>query len=75
MFWVVGEPFFFYRFFLSIQLNSITLIELIDPFCWLNFHSILGASTLVIALHATFYNIDAIVTEEFDAFLAESETV
>lgn len=45
---------------------------------WLNklfsyFH--LGASTLVVALHASFYNIDAIVTEEFDVFLTESETV
>ncbi|XP_055296954.1 prenylated Rab acceptor protein 1 [Sitodiplosis mosellana] len=36
---------------------------------------VVGASTLVVALHASFYNIDAIVTEEFDAFLADSETV
>lgn len=34
-----------------------------------------GASTFVVALHASFYNIDAIVTEEFEAFLPETETV
>lgn len=36
---------------------------------------ILGASTMVAALHASFYNIDAIVTEEFEAFLDNSEIV
>lgn len=34
-----------------------------------------GASTFVVALHASFYNIDAVVTEEFEAFLTETETV
>lgn len=34
-----------------------------------------GASTFVVALHASFYNIDSIVTEEFEAFLPETETV
>lgn len=63
VFWVVGKT-----NFMSTKLNSVELIEIY-------FISLKGASTLVVALHATFYNIDAIVTEEFEAFLAESETV
>ena len=31
----------------------------------------LGASCFVVSLHAIFYNIDAIVTEEAEGFLAE----
>jgi len=31
----------------------------------------LGASCFVIAMHAIFYNIDAIVTEENEGFLAQ----
>lgn len=34
--------------------------------------SIAGASTFVIALHAVFYNIDALVTEENESFLTET---
>lgn len=46
---------------------------------WLTFpfviYSSTGASTFVVALHASFYNIEAVVTEEFEAFLTETETV
>lgn len=37
--------------------------------------SIVGASTFIIAVHAIFYNIDAIVTEEHEGFLTETMTV
>lgn len=33
--------------------------------------SFIGASCFVISLHAIFYNIDAIVTEESEGFLSE----
>lgn len=55
-------------FQLKMQISCTSIDEM---FCC----SIAGASTLVVALHASFYNIDAIVTEEMDAFLADTETV
>lgn len=33
---------------------------------------ILGASCFLISLHASFYNIDAVVTEDMEGFLAET---
>jgi PRA1 family protein 1 len=33
---------------------------------------VIGASCFVISLHACFYNIDAIVTEDTEGFLAET---
>lgn len=36
---------------------------------------ILGASCFVISIHAAFYNIDAIVTEETDGFFESAEIV
>lgn len=33
---------------------------------------VLGASFFVISLHAAFYNIDAIVTEDMESFLSET---
>lgn len=32
---------------------------------------VLGASVFVITLHAAFYNIDAVVTEDTESFLSE----
>lgn len=69
MFWVVGELNLFTK-----CVNVCFVHRSIDTHLT-NFFVVSGASTLVVALHASFYNIDAIVTEELDAFLAESETV
>lgn len=63
MFWVIGKLEFAFVF-----ASQITLTRFSEYFR-------IGASTFVVALHASFYNIDAIVTEEFEAFLPESETV
>lgn len=84
MFWVVGKAFYQHMDFFLQKWSLLLEIDWISIFptktFWNRFWSfvnfcLLGASTLVVALHASFYNIDAIVTEEMEAFLAESETV
>lgn len=72
MFWVVGE--FDEKIKLTASFTRVWQTNW-ELFSSSSSYPNLGASTLIVALHAVFYNIDAIVTEEFEAFLAESETV
>lgn len=67
MFWVVGK-------FSSAKWHNLNNNNNLNNNLWM-YVFISGASTLVAALHASFYNIDAIVTEEFESFLTETETV